>query len=164
MLFRSPLLWGIWLVDGRVGLRLPWRILAWTISIAAIAMFTALAPSLFSTDPQASLGGVVGQTMLAGFASVLESFGIPTPSGFAGILAGLVGVTLFIWSIGINPLRVPLPALPWDSLGQILHRGTMTVRRAFTKSLRPAPRIARQEPRIISAYDDEPPQIGRAHV
>ena len=27
-----PLLWGIWLVDGRVGLRLPWRILAWTIS------------------------------------------------------------------------------------------------------------------------------------
>ena len=152
-----PLLWGIWLVDGRVGLRLPWRILAWTISIAAIAMFTALAPSLFSTDPQASLGGVVGQTMLAGFASVLESFGIPTPSGFAGILAGLVGVTLFIWSIGINPLRVPLPALPWGSLGQILHRGTMTVRRAFTTSLRPAPRIARQEPRIVSAYDDEPP-------
>ena len=152
-----PLLWGIWLVDGRVGLRLPWRILAWTISIAAIAMFTALAPSLFSTGPQASLGGVIGQTMLAGFASVLESFGIPTPSGLAGILAGLVGVTLFVWSMGINPLRVPLPALPWDSLGQILSRGTMAARRAFTKSFHPAPRIARQEPRIVSAYDDEPP-------
>ncbi len=152
-----PLLWGIWLVDGRVSLRLPWRIMAWTISIAAIAMFAGLAPALFSTDPQASLGGVIGQTMLAGFASVLESFGIPTPSAFAGILAGLVGVTLFIWSIGINPLRLQLPTLPWDSLRQILQRGTMAARRVFRKSLSPAPRIARQEPRIASDYDDEPP-------
>ncbi len=151
-----PLLWGIWLVDGRVGLRLALRSIAWAISLVAIAMSASLLPPIFSTEPGTSVGGVLGAALLAGSASLMGSWGIPTPGGVAALCAGLLGAPLFVWSMGINPLHLSMPAIPLAPLVASLGQFITSIRRALTPAARPASRVDRQEPRLVDSLDQEP--------
>ncbi|MEQ1866182.1 MAG: DNA translocase FtsK 4TM domain-containing protein [Micropepsaceae bacterium] len=164
-----PLAWGFWLADGRIGLRLVLRALAWIASGILIAMFMSLFPALINSATHAGLGGAFGDIALTAFAQILESFGMPTPKAVGGVASGIVGLMLFILALGFNPLKLTLPALPWDAIGGTLGRASSALGGVFASPFRRRPRIERREPRAIdddievSAEDvgDEPLPILR---
>ena len=143
-----PLAWGLWLVDGRIGLRLPLRVIAWSAALALVAIFLSLFPPLFTAEANPGLGGALGAMSLAAFSGAIEAYGMPTPKAVAGIVSGIVGMMLYLAAVGINPLKLTLPMLPWDAIGA----GVSRFGRALTSPLRRKPRIRRREPRVT---DDE---------
>ena len=151
-----PLMWGIWLVDGRIGLRLPLRLMAWGVSLLAISMFASLFPPIFASEPQANLGGALGTALLTAVASFFGSLGIPTPEGVAAIVPGLMGCMLFVWSMGINPLQVSLPELPLGGVSNFFGRLAQSLRGAMQPTMRVRPRIERQEPRVANDFEAVP--------
>ncbi len=172
-----PLAWGIWLVDGRVGVRLVTRTLAWFVCAILIAMFLSLFPSLLNSDTHAGLGGAFGDVALAAFARTLDSFGVPTPRAVGGVTAGVVGLMLYILALGFNPLKLTLPVLPWDAIGAGLGRMTSAFGRALASPFRRRTRIERREPRVIDddltvtadEHSDEPlplfqPRVKRPEI
>ena len=89
-----PFAWGLWLVDGRVGLRLALRVVAWLTAIALIATSLALFPALSDQNAQTNMGGVVGDLILPLLADQIEPLGIPTPATISGVAAGIIGLGL----------------------------------------------------------------------
>jgi S-DNA-T family DNA segregation ATPase FtsK/SpoIIIE len=115
-----PLLWGIWLVDGRIGLKLPSRTFGWVLSVIALATFAGLIPvQLFSEQPVAS-GGAIGEALFRTIASGIGAIGIPTPEVFAGMLPGIMGAMLMAWAIGLNPFQVSIPEWHLSSIRDVL--------------------------------------------
>jgi S-DNA-T family DNA segregation ATPase FtsK/SpoIIIE len=146
-----PFAWGLWLVDGRVGLKLVRRTLAWGAAMLALAMFTSLFPQLFGTGAASGLGGAIGDVLSAAAAAQLEPLGLPTPKAVAGIAAGVIGAMLYVWALGLNPLKLTLPALPLGAIGASVVSMFSGLGNALTPRARP--RIQRRrEPRVI---DDE---------
>ena len=126
----APLLWGIWLVDGRIGLRLASRMFCWLLSVIALATSAGLLPSPLFADQPIATGGAVGEALFNTIAMTLGSVGIPTPGIIAGMVAGIAGSMLMSWAIGLNPFKVSMPAIPLQSgfdrltglLGQMKNR------------------------------------------
>jgi S-DNA-T family DNA segregation ATPase FtsK/SpoIIIE len=145
-----PLAWGLWLVDGRIGLRLLLRVVTWAVSLLLIATFLTLFPPLLGTQDPANLGGALGNVILPALASELQQLGVPTPSAVAGIVCGLAGLMLYILALGMNPLKLTLPVLPWDTIGARTGRAFGSLGYALTRPFRRAPRlrIERREPRV----------------
>ncbi len=152
-----PLMWGLWIVDGRVGTRILRRALVWMIALVLIAMFLSLFPPLLSASPHTSLGGALGTLSANALATQLEPLGVPTPKAVAGITAGILGAMLYIWTLGINPLKLTLPVLPWDAIGARLARGFGVIGRTFASPFRRRSRIQRREPRVIDDNIDVVP-------
>ncbi len=153
-----PFAWGLWLVDGRIGLKLVRRVLAWVSAMLAIAMFLSLFPQLIGTGTATGLGGAVGDVLSAAAATQLEPLGLPTPKVVAGVAAGLIGTMLYIWALGLNPLKLTLPALPWDAIDARIGRSFRGLLRAVTPQFRSRPRIQRREPRVIDEDIDIVPE------
>ncbi len=152
-----PFAWGLWLVDGRVGLRLVLRIVAWTTSLLLLASCMALFPPLLGTPVPANLGGVIGDMALPALATQLGEFGIPTPAMFAAILCGIAGMMLYVLSLGMNPLKLTLPVLPWDAIGAGLGRSVRAFGRGLTRPFRRTRmRIERREPHVADDIDIVP--------
>jgi len=167
-----PLAWGLWLVDGRIGLRLLLRIATSTTSLLLIATFLSLFPPLVGAQDPANLGGALGNAILPALADQLQQLGIPTPTAVAAIACGLAGLMLYILSLGMNPLKLTLPVLPWDAIGARLRRATRSFGYALTRPFRRTPklRIERREPRVdddgievvpANDEDDQPLPIQR---
>jgi len=167
-----PLAWGLWLVDGRIGLRLLLRIATWTTSLLLVATFLSLFPPLVGAQDPSNLGGALGNAILPALADQLQQFGIPTPTAVAAITCGLAGLMLYILSLGMNPLKLTLPVLPWDAIGARLSRATRSLGYALMRPFRRAPklRIERREPRVdddgieivpANDEDDQPLPIQR---
>ena len=152
-----PFAWGLWLVDGRIGLKLARRTSAWIAGMLALAMFLSLFPQLFGTGAANGLGGAVGDVLSAAAAAQLEPLGIPTPKSVAGIAAGLIGTMLYVWALGLNPLKLAVPALPLGAIGA----GFASMFSAFGRALTPRarPRIERRrEPRVVDGEVDIVPE------
>lgn len=107
-----PLLWGIWLVDGRIGLRLTSRILCWLLSVIALAASAGLLPAPLFTDQPIATGGAIGNALFNAISGTIGSIGIPTPGILTGMFAGIAGSMLMSWAIGLNPFKVSMPAIP----------------------------------------------------
>ena len=158
-----PLLWGIWLVDGRIGLKLVSRGLCWVLSIIALATCAGLLPvQLFSDQPVAS-GGAIGEALFRMIAGTIGSFGIPTPEIFAGMLPGVAGSMLMAWAIGLNPFQVSMPAIPLSSLRETLSDLAARMTSAIAGMFGPArdgervePRLARQADMFAGTIADQP--------
>jgi len=145
-----PLAWGLWLVDGRVGLRLITRVVSWSLALLGMATFSALFPPLFTGTAQGGFGGAFGDLILPLLSSKLEAFGVPTAGVVAGITCGIVGLMLYVLALGMNPLKLTLPALPWDAIGGTLGGAFGAVGRGLASPFRRNRlRIARREPRVI---------------
>jgi S-DNA-T family DNA segregation ATPase FtsK/SpoIIIE len=110
-----PLLWGIWLVDGRIGLRLTSRILCWLLSVIALSTSAGLLPTPLFVDQPIATGGAVGEALFNAIAGTMGWIGIPTPGIIAGMVAGIAGSMLMSWAIGLNPFKVSMPAIPLQS-------------------------------------------------
>lgn len=145
-----PLLWGVWLVDGRVGLKLVSRIASWAAALVALAMFASLLPQEFFSEPQESMGGALGMKLWQGTTSFFASLGIPTPEGFAGIIPGLIGTMLFAWAVGLHPLHVTMPAIPVAGIAAAASRFASSLFNSFKPALQPKPRVERLEPRVAA--------------
>ena len=157
-----PLLWGIWLVDGRTGLKLLSRILSWTVSLIGLSMFASLLPPMLSSDPRMSLGGAVGMTLWLGSTDFIASLGIPTPEAFAAIIPGIIGTMLFSWAVGIHPLHLSLPAFPLPDIAGGASRLITSISAMLTQQFRKRlhiERVGRLEPRIVPGTYDEPELI-----
>ncbi|MCE9523453.1 MAG: DNA translocase FtsK [Alphaproteobacteria bacterium] len=149
--FLPLLAWGFWLIDGRVGLRLLMRTLAWLASAVLLSMFLALFPSLLNSNTHAGLGGAFGDMSLSAVAHMLESFGIPTASPVSGVAAGVLGLMLYILSLGFNPLKLSLPALPPLSIANPFRGLASSFRGMFASPFpRKTTRIERREPSVIA--------------
>ncbi|MEQ1753570.1 MAG: DNA translocase FtsK 4TM domain-containing protein [Micropepsaceae bacterium] len=154
-----PLLWGIWLVDGRVGLKLVSRLASWIVALVALAMFASLLPQVFFSEPQESMGGALGMKLWQGTTDFLTSFGIPTPEGFAAIIPGLIGTMLFAWAIGLHPLHVTMPAIPVAGIAGAVSRFAASLFNSLKPALQPKPRIERLEPRVAAEPVSHEPLI-----
>ncbi len=144
-----PFSWGLWLVDGRVGLKLVRRTFAWIAAMLMIVTFLSLFPQLLTVSSTTGLGGAFGDVLSVAAATQLEPLGLPTPKAVAGITAGLIGTMLYIWALGLNPLKLTLPALPWDAIGARMRAMFRRLGRAMIPQFRSRPRIQRREPRAI---------------
>jgi S-DNA-T family DNA segregation ATPase FtsK/SpoIIIE len=145
-----PLAWGLCLVDGRVGLKPLLRVASWCVSLLLVATFLALFPPLFATGMQTNLGGALGDVALPAFAAQLASLGIPTPAAIAGIASGFAGLMLYVLSLGMNPLKLTLPILPWDAIGNWIGSAFAGLGHALVRPFRRTKlRIERREPRIL---------------
>jgi S-DNA-T family DNA segregation ATPase FtsK/SpoIIIE len=149
------LAWGLWLVDGRIGLKLILRVVAWALAITALAAFLALFPPLMNTGSNVPFGGVGGELALSGIARGVAALGLPTAKAVGGITAGAVGFFLFFFALGFNPLKLTLPVLPWDAIGNVISRVFGFVTAPLGALLRKRPKIARvrREPMIDGADD-----------
>ena len=145
-----PLAWGLWLVDGRIGLRLLLRVATWATSLLLIATFLSLFPPLLGAQDPANLGGALGNAILPALGNQLQQLGIPTPVAVAGIVCGFAGLMLYILSLGMNPLKLTLPVLPWDAIGGRMRNAFGSLGYALTRPFRRTPklRIERREPRV----------------
>jgi S-DNA-T family DNA segregation ATPase FtsK/SpoIIIE len=145
-----PLAWGLWLVDGRIGLRLLLRTATWIASLLLIATFLALFPPLVGAQDPANLGGALGNAILPALADQLHQVGTPTPAAVAAIICGLAGLMLYILALGMNPLKLTLPVLPWDAIGARLGRTSSSLGYALSRPFRRTAklRIERREPRV----------------
>jgi S-DNA-T family DNA segregation ATPase FtsK/SpoIIIE len=147
-----PFAWGLWLVDGRFGLALVRRTIAWVFAMLTVTAFLALFPPLFTESTHTGLGGAVGDIVANAAAAQLDPLGVPTPKAVAGITAGIVGLMLYIWALGFNPLKLTLPVLPWDAIGAGIGRTFARLGRMIAEPFRPRVRVQRRrEPQI----DDE---------
>ncbi len=146
-----PLAWGLWLVDGRIGLRLILRFASWTLAMLGLATFAALFPQLFAGTAQTGMGGTFGDLLLPLLAAKLESFGVPTPAAVGAIACGVTGLMVYVLSLGMNPLKLTLPALPWDAIGASIGGAIAAFGRGLARPFRrTSVRIARRrEPRMI---------------
>ena len=74
----APVLaWGVWLVDGRVGLKLILRVLAWALAITGLAAFLSLFPPLLNSGTNVPFGGVRSSgtgSRFGGAAANVEAF------------------------------------------------------------------------------------------
>lgn len=164
-----PLLWGIWLVDGRVRLRLPSRVICWFLSVLALATSAGLLPAQLFADQPAATGGAIGDAFFRSIASTIGSVGIPTPEVLTGMFAGVAGSMLMAWAIGLNPFQVTMPAMPlragMDKLSDVL--GGLKDRLAsymqgYGASERVEPRIEIvSEPEAVEDIDDDLPVIAQ---
>ncbi|MFM9862284.1 MAG: DNA translocase FtsK 4TM domain-containing protein [Micropepsaceae bacterium] len=154
-----PFAWGLWLVDGRIGLKLVRRAFAWIAAMLAITMLLSLFPQLIGTGTTTGLGGAIGDALSKSAAAQLEPLGVPTPKAVAGVTAGIVGFMLYIWALGLNPLKLTLPVLPWDAIGARFTGMFSRLGRALTPNLRSRPRIQRREPRVIDDEVDVVPDV-----
>ena len=152
-----PLAWGLWLVDGRIGLKLILRIVAWAFAIVALASFLALFPPLLTSATHAPLGGVGGELALSGLARAVGAIGLPTPKAIGGIGAGAIGFMLFFLSCGFNPLKLTLPVLPWDAIASFAGRifGFAGVPLAWAFRRRPKINRRREPSAFADENDDE---------
>ncbi|MBI1210339.1 MAG: hypothetical protein GC190_02655 [Alphaproteobacteria bacterium] len=147
--------WGVWLIDGRIGLKLILRVAAWAVAITALAAFLSLFPPLLNSHSTVPLGGVGGELTLTAVARGVTSLGLPTPKAVGGITAGALGFFLFFFALGFNPLKLTLPVLPWDAIGSFFGRvfGFATAPLGFL--FRKRPRINRSR-QAIDDDDDTP--------
>ncbi len=146
-----PLAWGLWLVDGRIGLKLVLRIVAWALAVLCLAAFLALFPPLLTSQTHAPLGGAGGEIVLTGLTQSLTWAGAPAAKAVGGIMAGAIGFMLFFLALGFNPLKLTLPVLPWDAIGAFIARIFGFVATPFAWALRRRPRIAvKREPRAFA--------------
>jgi S-DNA-T family DNA segregation ATPase FtsK/SpoIIIE len=154
-----PFAWGLWLVDGRVSLKLVRRALAWVASMLMITMLLATLPQPFSAAATTGLGGAAGDVLSAAAAAQLEPLGVPTPATVAGVVAGFLGTMLYIWALGFNPLKLTLPVVPWDSIGAGIAGMFGRLGRSMAQSFRPRVRVQRRrEPRIVEEDVDVVPE------
>ena len=153
-----PFAWGLWLVDGRFGLKLVRRAFAWTAAMLMIVMFFSLLPQLFSASSATGMGGAIGDVLSVAAAKQLAPLGLPTPKAVAGIAAGLIGTMLYVWALGLNPLRLTLPVLQWDTISAGFSGMFSALRRALTPNFRTRPRIQRREPRVVDEDVDIVPE------
>jgi DNA segregation ATPase FtsK/SpoIIIE, S-DNA-T family len=154
-----PFAWGLWLVDGRFGLKLVRRAFAWSAAMLLAAMFFSLFPPLFTSTGTTGMGGALGDVLSAAATTQLEPLGVPTPKAVAGIAAGVLGVMLYIWALGMNPLKLTLPALPWDAVGAGIGGMFGALGRAIAQPFRPRVRVLRKrEPRIADEEIDVVPE------
>lgn len=153
-----PLLWGVWMVDGRVGLKLVSRGAAWVAALVGLSMFASLLPPVLLSEPRETLGGAIGMTLWLGATDMIASLGIPTPEAFAAIIPGVLGAMLFTWAIGIHPLHVSIPTLPLAGLSGALSGASRAISDLFAPLFRKRPvikRAERLEPRIVGASVDD---------
>ncbi|MBU6156383.1 MAG: DNA translocase FtsK [Alphaproteobacteria bacterium] len=154
-----PLLWGIWMVDGRIGLRLASRSLCWILSIIALATCAGLLPVQLFTDQPVASGGAVGEALFRMIAASIGSLGIPTPEIFAGMLPGVAGSMLMAWAIGLNPFQVSMPAMPVSSIRDGLSDLAARITSAVAGMFGAARAEARVEPRLVRQPDMFPGTI-----
>jgi S-DNA-T family DNA segregation ATPase FtsK/SpoIIIE len=150
-----PLLWGVWLVDGRVGLKLPSRTICWILSVVALATCAGFLPVELFTDQAVSSGGAIGEAIFSMVAGTLASLGIPTPSIFAGMLSGVTGSMLMAWAIGLNPFHVSIPALPVRTLFDQVAALNDQLSSMIGNLLRRSEASERLEPRLVEATDPD---------
>src|SRR5262249_53689203 len=64
---------------------------------------------------------------------------------------GVIGLMLYVLALGMNPLKLTLPVLPWDAIGASIGGSFASLGRGLTRPFRSRPRltIARREPRMI---------------
>lgn len=146
-----PLLWGVWLVDGRVGLKLASRTASWLFAIVALATCASLLSMEAFSEQQAGAGGAVGLTVFETFAGFIGSLGIPTPDGFASIIPGVIGTMLMAWAIGLNPFHLTMPAIPMASVARAAARAIGSMTGSLGQPRRQVAHAARLEPRVAIA-------------
>jgi S-DNA-T family DNA segregation ATPase FtsK/SpoIIIE len=158
-----PLLWGIWLVDGRVGLKLASRSLCWILSIVALATCAGFLPVQLFTDQPVASGGAIGEALFRMIAGFIGSIGVPTPEIFAGMLPGVAGSMLMAWAIGLNPFQVSIPALPVtsmrDAISGIANRIAYSMTSMFGGARgeeRVEPRLMRQSENVVGTGVEQP--------
>lgn len=151
-----PLLWGIWLVDGRVRLRLPSRMVCWFLSIVALATSAGLLPAQLFADQPAATGGAIGDALFKTISSSIASIGLPTPEILTGMFAGVSGSMLMAWAIGLNPFKVTMPALPLQAGIEALSGVLVRLRDRMASHLQGYGGSERVEPRIAILSDPEP--------
>jgi S-DNA-T family DNA segregation ATPase FtsK/SpoIIIE len=163
--FFPPLFWGVWMVDGRAGLKLVSRGFAWIAALVGLAMFASLLPPILLPEPRETMGGAVGMTLWLGTTDMLNSIGIPTAEAFAAIIPGVLGAMLFTWALGIHPLHLTIPAIPLSGplagLSGLFAAASRAITGLFAPLFQKRPvikRTERLEPRIVvgaAADDDE---------
>ena len=151
-----PLLWGLWLVDGRVRLRLPSRMVCWFLSIVALATSAGLLPAKLFADQAAATGGAIGDALFRTISSSIASIGIPTPEVLTGMLAGVSGSMLMAWAIGLNPFQVTMPAIPLRSGLEALSGFLVGLKDRLTSYLQGYGASERVEPRIAILSEPDP--------
>jgi S-DNA-T family DNA segregation ATPase FtsK/SpoIIIE len=144
-----PLLWGIWLVDGRVGLKLASRSLCWILSVIALATCAGFLPVQLFTDQPVASGGAIGEALFRMIAGSIGAIGVPTPEVFAGMLPGVAGSMLMAWAIGLNPFHVSIPALPTSSLRDAMSGIASKIASAMTGMFGRTRSEERVEPRLM---------------
>jgi S-DNA-T family DNA segregation ATPase FtsK/SpoIIIE len=158
-----PLLWGIWLVDGRVGLKLASRSLCWILSIVALATCAGFLPVQLFTDQPVASGGAIGAALFRMIAGFIGSIGVPTPEIFAGMLPGVAGSMLMAWAIGLNPFQVSIPALPVTSMRDAISGIANRIAYSMTSMFggvrgeeRVEPRLMRQSENVVGTGVEQP--------
>ena len=146
-----PLLWGVWLVDGRVGLKLASRSASWVFAMVALATCASLISMEAFSEQQAGAGGAVGLTVFETMSGFIGSLGIPTPDGFASILPGILGTMLMAWAIGLNPFQLTMPAIPVGTIADTLSRSIASMTASLRAPRRTVAPTARLEPRVAIA-------------
>jgi S-DNA-T family DNA segregation ATPase FtsK/SpoIIIE len=146
-----PLLWGVWLVDGRVGLKLASRSASWVFAMVALATCASLISMETFSEQQAGAGGAVGLTVFETMSGFIGSLGIPTPDGFASILPGILGTMLMAWAIGLNPFQLTMPSIPVGNIADTLSRSIASMTASLQAPRRTVAPAARLEPRVAIA-------------
>ena len=143
-----PLLWGVWLVDGRVGLKLASRSASWIMGLVALAACASLVSMESLSEQQAGAGGAIGLTVFEAMSGFIGSLGIPTPDGFAAIIPGIAGTMLMAWAIGLNPFQMTMPAIPVSGIARAIARRASLAAASFSSERPPRMPSERLEPRV----------------
>jgi DNA segregation ATPase FtsK/SpoIIIE, S-DNA-T family len=106
-----PLIWGLWICDGRMDMALARRIPAWAASLAcATFALTALNGSIGSTLA-GGWGGLSGLVLHHSITSALEGMGLEFLVSLLIFAAAAGSIFLYLYSGALNPLQASLPQL-----------------------------------------------------
>jgi S-DNA-T family DNA segregation ATPase FtsK/SpoIIIE len=105
-----PLIWGLWICDGRLDMKLARRVPAWAF---ALACGTFAATAFSGAEPAAAggWGGLSGMVIHHSVAASLESMGLDFLQTLTTAGACLGAVLLYLYSGAMNPLQASLPRL-----------------------------------------------------
>lgn len=111
LVLLPPVIWGVWICDGRLDLRLTRRVPAWAASITMAAFaLTAMNASIGSTMA-GGWGGLLGMVVDHTVLSALEGLGLDFLYSLIILAAAIGAILLYLFSGALNPLHMSVPRL-----------------------------------------------------
>jgi S-DNA-T family DNA segregation ATPase FtsK/SpoIIIE len=104
-----PLIWGLWICDGRLDMKLARRVPAWAASIACAAYVLTASNGSIESASAGGWGGLSGLILNHSVTSALEALGMDFMQSLLIFASGIGSIFLFLFSGAMNPFSMSLP-------------------------------------------------------
>jgi DNA segregation ATPase FtsK/SpoIIIE, S-DNA-T family len=107
-----PLMWGLWICDGRLDMRLGRRFGAWIGALSGAAFALTALNGTIGSAAAGGWGGLSGLVLHHSVTAGLDEIGLGFTETLLIAAASLGSIYLYMFSGAFNPLQVSLPRLP----------------------------------------------------